>query len=70
MVSPWLLQRDPSLYPEPSRFRLHRPEGPPGSYLPYGLGSRACPARALLTATLGGVLQGLLQMHALELVPD
>jgi len=69
MLSPWLVHRDADLHPSPTTFRIDRPEGPAGSYVPYGLGSRACPARKLLTATLGGVLSGMLRAHALRLPP-
>ncbi|MCX5208882.1 cytochrome P450 [Kitasatospora sp. NBC_00240] len=48
LVCPYLTHRDPALWPEPERFDPRRFTVPglrpavPGSYLPFGLGPRAC----------------------------
>ncbi|MER7466943.1 cytochrome P450 [Streptomyces sp. NPDC097981] len=48
VVCPYLTHRDPELWPDPERFdprRFTAPEGRPthpGSYLPFGIGPRAC----------------------------
>ncbi|MCJ1676522.1 cytochrome P450 [Streptomyces sp. APSN-46.1] len=48
VVCPYLAHRDPVLWPDPERFdprRFTTPGGrpaPPGSYVPFGIGPRAC----------------------------
>ncbi|ROP34836.1 cytochrome P450 [Saccharothrix texasensis] len=46
MMSPYLTQRDPALWPEPERFAPERFTGRrparPGAYFPFGTGARAC----------------------------
>jgi cytochrome P450 len=53
-ISPWLLHRDPAVWPDPDAFRPERwltaagrydqnaPGHPRGSYLPFGAGSHVC----------------------------
>ncbi len=48
MVSPYSVQRNPAIFPDPARFDPERFAGdaeralPKGAYLPFGLGARAC----------------------------
>lgn len=46
-ITPWVLHRDPALWPEPEAFRPERfmPDATPpprGAYLPFGTGPRVC----------------------------
>jgi cytochrome P450 len=47
VFSPWLVHRDPDLWPEPDRFQPERWLGPPSerprfAYFPFGAGPRQC----------------------------
>ena len=46
-ITPWVLHRDPALFPEPDAFRPERfmdgaPPPPKGAWMPYGTGPRVC----------------------------
>ncbi|WKX73505.1 cytochrome P450 [Streptomyces sp. XD-27] len=71
LVCPYLVHRDPELWPDPERFdprRFTTPGSrptPPGAYLPFGIGPRACLGLqfALRESTL--LLEHLLPAHTL-----
>jgi cytochrome P450 len=49
LVSPYLLQRHPRLWPQPDIFRPERfaERSPQQAYLPFGLGPGTCPGKAI-----------------------
>ncbi|MCC8246664.1 cytochrome P450 [Saccharothrix luteola] len=65
LFSPYLNQHDPDAYPEPSRFHPQRWSPgfhpAPGSYLPFALGPRTCPASQLALTQLTVVLAAVLK---------
>ncbi|WP_431047046.1 cytochrome P450 [Streptomyces sp. P1-3] len=71
LVCPYLVHRDPELWPDPERFdprRFTTPGSrptPPGAYLPFGIGPRACLGLqfALRESTI--LLEHLLPAHTL-----
>ncbi|MEU4807028.1 cytochrome P450 [Actinosynnema sp. NPDC023587] len=69
LFSPYLNHHDPNAYPEPSRFHPQRwSQGfhpAPGTYLPFALGPRTCPASHLALTQLTVVLAALLKNHHL-----
>lgn len=69
LFSPYLNHHDPSAYPSPSRFRPERwSQGfrpAAGSYLPFALGPRTCPASQLALTQLTVVLAAVLRVHHL-----
>lgn len=69
LFSPYLNHHDPSAYPEPSRFHPQRwaPgfRPAPGTYLPFALGPRTCPAAQLALTQLTVVLATVLRAHHL-----
>jgi cytochrome P450 len=74
-VTPWVLQRDPRWFAEPSAFRPERflPDAPPvprGAWLPFGLGPRVCIGQhfAMLEMTLVAAM--LLQRYTLARPDD
>lgn len=72
IVSPYVTQRDPWVFPEPKRFLPERWEGlnpTPFEYLPFGGGPRICLGAAFARQTLRLTLPTLLQRARFSLVP-
>ncbi|MEU7281065.1 cytochrome P450 [Streptomyces sp. NPDC045431] len=77
LVCPYLTHRDPALWPDPERFdprRFTTPDGRPtrpGSYLPFGLGPRACLGAQFALRETTVLLEHLLPAHtvAFDSVP-
>ena len=71
LVSPYVLHRDPRLFPDPEDFRPERWLGPgrgvPTGYLPFGLGRHRCPGVNLATIALTAVLRALVGLGQVEL---
>jgi len=64
-----LLHRDPSIYPEPDRFRPERfLDQPPGTYtwIPFGGGVRRCLGAAFAQFEMAVVLRELVRRHRIE----
>jgi cytochrome P450 len=65
LVSPYLLQRHPELWPDPDAFRPQRFSGqtPTQVYLPFGVGPQTCPGKAvgilLLNLTVAALVRRL-----------
>ena len=60
LMSPYVIHRDPDVFPEPLTFRPERwgaDSRSPASYLPFGDGERARPGRHLAVAMLGAVIE-------------
>lgn len=73
IVSPFITQRMPELYPDPHRFHPERWSGaPPGpyAYLPFGAGPRTCLGVSLAGISLRIMLPLIVQRHGLALPPD
>ncbi|MCE6994961.1 cytochrome P450 [Saccharothrix sp. S26] len=70
LFSPYLNHRAPDRWSEPSRFRPRRWTGDfrpaPGTYLPFALGPRTCPAARPALAQLTVVLAAVLRAHHLD----
>lgn len=68
-VSPWVLHRDPSLYPNPEGFQPERFEGslmqelPKCAYMPFGAGARQCIGAAFAMMEAKVVLATLAQRY-------
>lgn len=70
VLSPFVTHRDPSLYPEPARFkpeRWERIQPTVYEYLPFGAGPRMCAGAAFATMSLRLVLPMILQRYRLRL---
>lgn len=70
VLSPYITQRDPALYPEPARFRPARWEGIQPTvyeYLPFGAGPRTCLGAGFAAMSLRIVLPMILQRYRLTL---
>ncbi|MEV6424421.1 cytochrome P450 [Streptomyces sp. NPDC051662] len=71
LVCPYLTHRDPELWPEPGHFdpmRFIAPDGRPahpGSYLPFGIGPRACLGLQFALRESTVLLEHLLPVHTL-----
>ncbi|KUO09607.1 cytochrome P450 [Streptomyces sp. DSM 15324] len=69
LVCPYLIHRDPGLWPDPERFdprRFTTPEGRPahpGAYLPFGIGPRACLGTQFALRESTVLLEHLLPAH-------
>jgi cytochrome P450 len=75
VISPWLLHRRPSAWPDPlrfdpSRFAGERSATPRGDYLPFGMGPRLCIGRDFAVVESVLALAALLRRHAVEPVRD
>lgn len=71
VVSPWVTQRHEALWQNPDAFcpeRFAQPEQTRPGYIPFGLGSRACPGAAFATQESVLILAKILQQF--EVVPD
>ena len=71
-LSPLSTQRDPTVFPQPGRFRPERWESihpTPYQYLPFGAGPRMCLGAALATQTLRLMLPMILQRFEPRLTP-
>ena len=69
-LSMYHTHRDPDIYPEPNAFRPDRWSTlRPGTneYLPFGIGSRVCPGKALAMLQMKMFLSMLVQRYRLEL---
>ncbi|WP_405611876.1 cytochrome P450 [Streptomyces sp. NBC_01508] len=70
LVCPYLTHRDPELWPDPEHFdprRFTAPDGRPGnqgSYLPFGIGPRACLGLQFALRESTVLLEHLLPVHA------
>ncbi len=72
ILSPFITQRDPELYPEPKRFRPERWEKLSPSiyeYLPFGAGPRMCIGAGFATMAMRLVLPMILQRFRTTLAP-
>ena len=71
LISPYVLHRDPRVFPDPEDFRPERWLGPgravPPGYLPFGLGRHRCPGVNLATIALTAVLRALVGLGQVEL---
>lgn len=72
MISPWLIHRHPSLWPNADRFDPTRflpsegkPDPQPGAYLPFGLGPRTCIGAAFATVEGTLILATLLRRYTM-----
>jgi cytochrome P450 len=76
VVSPWLIHRNPALWPDPERFDPERfspsrSEGRPRySFIPFGAGPRICLGAGFAITEAVLVLATILQHWQLRLVPD
>jgi cytochrome P450 len=71
LLSPWVVHRDPAVWPEPDEFRPERFAGDPPArtaYLPFGDGPRMCVGNRFAEAELRIVLATLLPRVGLTLV--
>ncbi|MBD0708033.1 MULTISPECIES: cytochrome P450 [unclassified Streptomyces] len=70
LVCPYLTHRDPRVWPEPDTFRPGRfPLGtplPPGAYLPFGIGPRACLGTRFAMREMEALLGALLERFTVE----
>jgi cytochrome P450 len=70
LLSPWVVHRDPAVWPEPDEFRPERFAGDPPArtaYLPFGDGPRMCVGNRFAEAELRIVLATLLPRVRLSL---
>jgi cytochrome P450 len=74
VVSPWLLHRNPRLWPDPDRFDPDRFDATTPrdrySYIPFGTGSRVCVGASFAMTEAILVLATMLQSHRIRLVAD
>ncbi len=71
LISPWLLHRKASLWPEPHRFDPERftAEPPRYSYIPFGAGQRICIGAAFAMTEAILILATIAQRYRLHLKP-
>jgi cytochrome P450 len=75
LMSPYLMQRDPRYYPDPTRFEPRRwdhaagPRPPRFSYFPFGAGARGCIGQPYALQEAALILATLAQRWRLALVP-
>lgn len=61
-LSPYVLHRDPTLWPDPFAFRPERFEGPkPKGYYPFGLGPHMCAGQAFAPGLFKALLVSILR---------
>jgi cytochrome P450 len=76
IVSPFVIQRDPALYPDPERYDPDRftvearRARPRFAYIPFGAGPRACIGRNLAMLEMVVTLARVLERFELEPVED
>jgi D-alanine--poly(phosphoribitol) ligase subunit 1 len=74
LFSPLLVQNDPDIWPDPTRFEPARFLGgspvPKDAYLPFGLGGRICPGASVVNQQLTYALSVLCQSVRLAPAPD
>lgn len=76
LFSPYVLHRDPAVFPDPLAFRPerwlpgHRPEGGKHAYIPFGSGPRACPGASFARMSMLTILATLLPKWDLALPPN
>ena len=73
-IAPWVLQRDARHWPEPQAFRPERflpgaAPVPPGAWMPFGAGPRACIGRALALQEMYSVARALLRLVTPQPLP-
>jgi enediyne biosynthesis protein E7 len=73
LISPYVLHRDPRLWPEPQRFRLDRfrkwgtlDDG----YIPFGIGPFSCIGRHIAVTVLRSVIRLCLERYVIRLASD
>jgi cytochrome P450 len=75
IISPYVMHRDPRLFPEPERFRPERWTAefkaslPPFAYVPFGGGARRCIGESFAWMELVLVVSTIAQRWTLRLVP-
>ncbi|GAA1028012.1 MULTISPECIES: cytochrome P450 [Amycolatopsis] len=75
MIAPWVIHRDPRLYPDPASFRPARwthefeRQLPRFAYIPFGAGSRMCIGKVFAMTEAVLVLATLAQQYQPSLVP-
>jgi len=73
LISAYLINRDPDLYPQPSAFRPQRWSGldpAPFQYPVFGAGGRMCPGALFGIQMLKIAMAAILSAHRVELVPN
>ena len=73
-IAPWVMQRDARHWPEPLAFRPERflpgaAPVPPGAWMPFGAGPRACIGRAMALQVMAGVARALLRQITPQPLP-
>lgn len=73
-VVPWLIQRNPEFWPEPTRFdpsrHLDGPARPRLAWMPFGAGQRTCIGKGLAMMELRAALASVLRRYTPRPAPD
>jgi cytochrome P450 len=70
-ISPYVIHRNPDVFPEPERFLPERfaTEPPPYTYLPFGAGPHTCIGQSFAMLEMGLVMATIARQYDLELAP-